>query len=187
MKVTITTFATTFAAMGLLALAGCGSKDASAPGAPKSTEEVKQEAAKLETPEPGEYRQSVEITRLDAPGIPKEAAEQMMTMLKSGQQSTICLTKADAEKGYRDMFKGVGKGDQCTYSKFDVDGGHLDAQMECTSPQQGKATMKLAGTVTKNGSAITIDMDASGGPAPMSSMKMTMHMTTTRLGDCKAS
>lgn len=183
MRITITTFA----AMGLLALGGCGSKDASAPGAPKSTDEVKQEAAKLETPEPGQYRQRVEITRLDAPGIPKEAAEQMKTMLKSGQETLTCLTKAEADKGYRDMFKGVGKGDQCTYSRFDVDGGHLDAQMECTSPQQGKATMKLAGTVTKNGSAITIDMDASGGPAPMSSMKMTMHMTTTRLGDCKAS
>lgn len=174
----------TGAAALLLALTGCGSKQ---PGAPKSTEEVKQEAAKLETPEPGEYKQSIEITRLDVPGMPKENAEQMKAMMKANQQTTICLTKADADKGFRDMFKGIGKGGQCSYTKFDVDGGHLDAQLDCKSPQQGNARMTLTGTVRKDGSDVVMNVDASGAPAPMSAMKMTMHMKTTRLGDCKAS
>ncbi|MEE4454525.1 DUF3617 domain-containing protein [Novosphingobium resinovorum] len=184
MKAPMTT-AVMIAAAGALALAGCGSKEDASDGATRSVEDVQKEAAKLDTPEAGEYRQVVEITRFEVPGMPKEAAEQMKTMMTAGQQSTICLTKEDAEKGYRDMFRNVGKGDQCSYSKFDVDGGRLDAQMDCQSPQQGKAVMKLNGTVRNDGSDVTVDMDMTGGQAPMRSMKMTMHLTTTRLGDCK--
>ncbi|HUD28632.1 MAG TPA: DUF3617 domain-containing protein [Novosphingobium sp.] len=175
-----------FAALALaLALAGCGSKDEAGDGAPKSTEQVKQEAAKLVRPEPGEYRQVVEITRMEVPGMPAEAAEQMKSAMKATQEGTFCLTKADADRGFKDMFNDVGKGNQCTYSRFDVDGGTLDAQMECQSQQQGKATMKMNGTVSEQGSDITVAMDTTGGPPPMGTMKMTMHMTTTRLGDCK--
>lgn len=174
-----------------LALAGCGSKDDAAKGgaandgAPKSAEQVKQEAAKLDRPEPGEYRQVTEITGLEVPGMPKEMAEQMKSAVKASQEGTFCLTQADADKGFKDMFNDIGKGNQCTYSKFDVDGGNLDAQMECQSQQQGKAVMKLKGTVTDKGSDVTVAMDTTGGPPPMGTMKMTMHMTTTRLGDCK--
>ncbi|MFT4053540.1 MAG: DUF3617 domain-containing protein [Novosphingobium sp.] len=173
------------AVAGALALAGCGSKDdEGAGGAAKSVEEVKQEAAKLDTPQPGQYRQTVEITRLEMPGMPKAAADQMKTMIAAKQDSTICLTRADAEKGYRDMFRGVGKGNECAYSKFDVDGGRLDARMDCQSADAGKSTMLLKGTVRRDGSDVTVDMDTTGGPEPTGSMKMTMHLTTTRLGDC---
>lgn len=173
-------------AVSALALGGCGSKDDSSNG-PKSMEDVKQEAAKLDRPEPGEYRQVMEIKRLEVPGMPKEAADQMQAMMKATQETTFCLTAADADKGFKDMFDGIGKGSQCTYSKFDVDGGNLDAQMDCQSPQEGKATMKLTGTVTDSGSDVTVAMDTTGGPPPMGTMKMTMHMTTTRLGECKPS
>jgi hypothetical protein len=175
---------TAMVGLAALALAGCGSKDDAKDG-PKSTEQVKQEAAKLIRPEPGEYRQVMEITKLEVPGMPAEGAEQMKSAMKAAQEGTFCLTKADADRGFKDMFNDVGKGNQCTYSKFDVDGGTLDAQMECQSQQQGKATMKMTGTVAQDGSDITVAMNTTGGPPPMGTMKMTMHMTTKRLGDCK--
>lgn len=167
----------------MLSLGGCGSKEEAS--GPKSMEEVKQEAAQLERPEPGQYKQTVEITRLEVPGMPKEAAEQMKAMMTASQESVICLTKEDTDKGYRDMFKDVGKGNQCSYSRFDVDGGKLDAQMDCASAQEGTATMKINGSVSPGGSDVTIDMDVKGGQQPMGNMKMTMHMTTQRVGDCK--
>jgi hypothetical protein len=184
-------------AMAALALAGCGSKDdaGKADGAPKSAAEVKQEAAKLIKPQPGEYRQVTEITSFEIPGMPKEAAEQMKSAIKASQEGRFCLTQADADRGFKDMFNDVGKGNQCTYSKFDVDGGTLDAQMECQAQpapgapqgaQPQKAVMKMNGALTEKGADITIAMDTTGGPPPMGTMKMTMHMTTTRLGDCKA-
>ncbi|GGB93775.1 hypothetical protein GCM10011494_10270 [Novosphingobium endophyticum] len=176
------------AAMGLclggaaLSLAACGSKEEQS--APKSMDEVKQEAAKLDQPEPGQYKQTIEITRLEVPGMPEDAAEQMKAMMTAAQENTFCLTREDTEKGFKDMFDGIGKGSQCSYSRFDVDGGTLDAQMDCKSPQEGTATMKINGTVKPDGSDVTVAMDAEGGQQPMGNMKMTMHMTTQRVGDC---
>lgn len=167
----------------LLSLAACGSKQEASTG-PKSMEDVKQEAAQLDRPEPGQYQQSIEITRFEVPGMPPEAADQMKQMMTAKQDTTICLTKADTERGYRDMFKDMGKGDECSYSRFDVDGGRIDAQMDCKSAQEGSATIKISGTVAPSGSDVTVAMDMQGGQQPMGSMKMTMHMTTRRVGDC---
>ncbi|MFC0683389.1 DUF3617 domain-containing protein [Novosphingobium clariflavum] len=171
-----------------LVLAACSSKEPKS-GEPKSMDEVKEEAAQLQRPKPGQYMQKVEITKMDVPGMPSEAAEQMKTMMAKGQVNQFCLTQAEADKGYRDMFDGIGRGRECSYSRFEVDGGKLDAQMDCKSSgqgadNQGTATIKLAGTVGEQGSDVTVDMDMSGGPAPMGQMKMAMHMTTQRVGDC---
>ncbi len=168
-----------------LALAACGSKEQNKAGESKSIEEVKQEAAQLQRPKPGQYTQKVEITKMDVPGMPSEAAEQMKAMMAKGQVNSFCLTQEEADKGYRDMFDNIGKGKECTYSRFDVDGGKLDAQMECKSGDQGRTVIQLAGTVTDQKSDVTVNVDASGGPAPTGEMKMTMHMTTQRVGDCK--
>ncbi len=46
-------------ALGMLALAGCNQADKG----PKTMEEAKQEAAELERPEPGQYTQSMKVTK----------------------------------------------------------------------------------------------------------------------------
>ncbi len=167
----------------VLSLSACGSNDE--PAAPKSMEEVKQEAAKLERPQPGQYKQTVEVQELEVPGMPKEAADQMKAMMQTAQVREFCLTPADAEKGYRDMFNDVGKqGEQCTYTRFDVNGGKLDAQMDCKAAQGGTGVIKLNGSVSESGSDVTMTMNATGGQAPMGTMNMKMHMTTQRMGDC---
>lgn len=168
-----------------LSLAACGKKQESS--GPKSMEEVKQEAAKLDRPSPGQYKQTMEIKKIDVPGMPPEAAGQMKAMMEKSQVREFCLTREDSEKGFRDMFKDMGKRDgQCTWARFDVSGGQIDAQMECQSTEGGKGVIKLAGTVSETGSDVTMDMDMSGARQPMGNMKMTMHMTTQRLGDCKS-
>ncbi|EQB17496.1 DUF3617 domain-containing protein [Novosphingobium lindaniclasticum] len=171
-----------------LAMAGCGSKEHK-DGEARPMDEVKQEAAQLQRPKPGQYTQKVEITKMEVPGLSDRDAAQMKTAMAQGQVNSFCLTKAEADKGYRDMFDEIGKGRECSYSRFDVDGGRLDAQMDCQSNEQGannqgKAVIKLAGTVGEQGSDINVDMDMSGGPAPMGQMKMAMHLVTSRTGDC---
>ena len=168
-------------------LSACGSNkkepQAKASG-PQPMEEVKKEAAQLERPQPGQYRQAVEITRFAVPGMPAQAADQMKKMMSAKRENVICLTKADTEKGFRDMFKDVGKGNQCSYSRFDVSGGKIDAQMDCAAPQERSARMTIKGMVTPNGSDVTVDMDVKGGKQPMGNMQMTMHMKSERVGDC---
>ena len=51
-----------------LALTACDSADKG----PKTLEQAKKEAAKLDRPEPGQYRQSTKITKFDVPGAPPE-------------------------------------------------------------------------------------------------------------------
>lgn len=176
----------------VLALGACGSKDEAGSesttsgedSAPKSVEDLKAEAAKLERPEPGKYKQTVEILQMEMPGLPKAAQDQMAAMQPKTQVSEICLTEKDTEEGFKDMFKDLGKGGECTYDKFDVSGGTLDARMTCQIPQQGKAVMTVNGAASKTGSDVTVAMDMSGGSSPMGNMKMKMHMTTERIGDC---
>jgi len=181
------------AGLGLaLALSACGSKEdkagdaaaSSEEGASKSVGELQAEAGKLERPEPGKYKQTVEILQMEMPGLPKEAQDQMARMQPKTQVSEICLTEKDTEQGFKDMFKDLGKGGDCTYDKFNVSGGSLDARMTCQIPQQGKAVMTVNGAASKTGSDVTVAMDMSGGPSPMGNMKMKMHMTTERIGDC---
>lgn len=175
-----------------MALSACGSKDqapagGTADGGPKTMAQAQEEAKKLDRPEPGEYRQTIEITDLSMPGMDPKQAEAMKKMMKASQQHTFCLTAEDSDKGFKDMFDEVGKGGQCSYSRFDVSGGTLDAVMNCKSQMEGTSTMALTGTVTASGSDVTVKMDQSGAQNPMGDMKMTMHMTTTRLGECKDS
>ncbi|GGY93730.1 DUF3617 domain-containing protein [Novosphingobium colocasiae] len=172
-----------------LALSACGSKDAGTDAAkdtgPKTMAEAQEEAKKLDRPDPGEYKQTMEVTRLDIPGMDPKQAEAMKGMMKASQERTFCLTPADSEKGFKDMFDEVGKGGECSYSRFDVSGGTLDAVMNCKNPNEGTATIALNGKVSSNGSDVTVSIDQAGSKNPMGDMKMTMHMTTARLGDCK--
>ncbi|WP_245656161.1 DUF3617 domain-containing protein [Novosphingobium naphthalenivorans] len=177
-------------AAAMLSLAGCGSKqeapgESAAPaGETKSAQDVAHEAAKLDRPKPGAYKQTIEILDMEIPGLPREAASQMKAMTGKPQVQTICITDADTDKGYKEMLQNVGKGGDCTYSKFDVAGGRLDAQMHCTTEEQGEATMTMNGTVSETGSDVTVSMDVTGGKESAGAMKMKMHLTTERIGDC---
>lgn len=177
-------------AAAALSLAACGSKEeapgegAVSSGETRSADDVAHEAAKLDRPKPGSYKQTIEVLEMNIPGLPKEAAEQMKAMTAKTQVQTICITDEDTDKGYKEMLQSVGKGGDCSYSKFDVAGGRLDAQMHCKTEGQGEAAMTMNGTVSETGSDITVGMDVTGGQQPMGAMKMKMHLTTERIGDC---
>lgn len=168
-----------------LSLAACGSKEPAEPAEPSSMAQVRQEAAELQRPLPGQYRQTTELKGIDVPGMPKEAADRMMEMMQKAQVREFCLTAEEADKGFRDMFENVGRDDgECTYSRFDVNGGTLDARMECKTPGGGTGMITLAGNIGETGSDVTMSMDVRGGSEPMGNMKMKMRMKTERLGDC---
>jgi len=184
------------AGVGMLALApavllaGCsksspeGGNAANPDTGPKTIEQVQKEASKIDRPKPGRYEQIVEIKSVEMPGAPKELAEQMKKALTKTAPSTYCLTQEQADKGWRDMFREGGPAKSCTYKRFDVSGGRIDAQMECSTNGEGKATMTMSGTVGPTGSEVNMDMASSGGQGPMSGLNMKMHMKTTRVGDC---
>jgi len=170
-----------------LMLAGCGSsanKDESTTEKAPTAEQAKEAAARLKRPQPGEYRQTVEITRFEIPGMTQESAAQFKTMLAKVPASTYCLTEADADKGFKQMLDNLPGDNQCSYSRFDVDNGRLEARMECKDASGATAKASMTGKIGPQGSDVNLDMEQTMPHMGDRKTLMSMHMQTTRLGDC---
>ncbi len=163
-----------------LALAGCGKAD----DGPKTMEEAKQEAAKLDRPKPGQYTQSMKITKFEMADAPPEMAKQMQATLGQQQATSFCLTDQMADEGYQEMFREVSRDGQCKYDRFNVSGGTLDAVMKCDSPAEGQGTIKLNGKVSSEGSDITVEIDSTNSESTLGRTVIGMKMSTKRTGDC---
>lgn len=165
-----------------LGLSACGSADEEAgSGEGISIEEAAERAKDSGVkPQPGQYRVTMEVLEVDIPGAPPEAVKMMRDMM-GGQSHEYCLTQEDVDKGFEEMARQSQDG-ECSFERFDMDGGDLDAKMVCTQAGQGSVTMTLTGT----GSATRSDMDMlmEGNMTGMG--KSTIHMKAKheRIGDC---
>lgn len=177
---TKTILLTATAVLAISTLAGCDKTDKG----PKSMEQAKAEAAKLERPKPGLYKQSRTITKFEIPGTPPAAAAQMQAAMGKVQENNFCMTPEMANQGFRDIVDKIGKGKDCKYDRFAVSGGRIDALLHCENATQGKGTITMAGTVGEEGSDITVAVDQQGGQAPMANAKITMRVVSQRIGDC---
>lgn len=166
----------------VLSLSACGKSDTG----PKTMDQAKEEAAKLERPKPGLYTQAMTVTKFEIPGAPPEMAEAMKGAMAKAQEHQFCLTAEMAEKGFRDMFDKVGGQGECKYDRFDVSGGKIDAVLQCANAAEGKGTITMAGTVGEEGSDVNVTVAQQGGKAPMANANIAMHLVSKRIGDCPA-
>ncbi|MCB2059796.1 MAG: DUF3617 domain-containing protein [Novosphingobium sp.] len=163
-----------------LQLAGCDSGGS----APKTLEEAREEAGKLERPRPGQYRQTMTVTEFEVPGAPPEMAEQFKEAIGQSNDQKFCLTEEMSQQGFKDMFQKIGEDGECSYERFNVSGGVLDAQLHCENEAEGKAQFSLAGSVTPEGSDVRMTIDPDNPNSPMGKTRIAMHMVTERIGDC---
>lgn len=169
-------------AAAMLTLAGCGKAD----DGPKTMEQAKEEAAELERPEPGQYRQSTKVTKFEVPGAPPEMVAQIKAMMEGQNNNvTYCLTKEESDKGFEEMFK-KGREGSCKYDRFDASSDTLDAVMVCDTGDGGEARLTLKGSISSTGSKVNVDIEQKGSKTPMSNAVIAMQMETTRIGDCPA-
>lgn len=172
------------AAVSALSLSACGSADDSGTDASGnlSSEEVADRASEAIRLEPGQYRATGELVSIDIPGAPAQVLE-MMKQSMSGQNTTseYCLTAEEAAKGYEEMARNSGQG-ECSFSRFDVDGGDIDAEMTCKSAGGEDARMTLAGTGTSTSSDMTMTMEMT--IPEMGKGTMVMRAQHQRIGDC---
>lgn len=174
-------------ALALLAtaalVAGCSKKD----DGPKTEEQVRAEAANLAHPLPGQYRSTFRIVSFEIPGMPADQQERMRAMFASAQRGQeYCLTPEQAAKGFEEAMKKLPQG-KCAYDRFSVDGGNLDAQLTCETGQGMKSTIGMKGTVSQNGSQMTMSVDQKAAQLPSGSMKMVAEVASQRIGDCAPS
>ncbi|MEC9068044.1 DUF3617 domain-containing protein [Pelagerythrobacter marinus] len=170
---------------GALALAACSSE----PDEPKTAEEVIAAADKLTKPRPGLYRSTAEIVEFDIPGIPPEQAARMREMAAGlrGEEHTQCVTREQADEGFRRVVRDLGEGDRgvsCDFSSFEADGSDLDAALTCTGPGGVNAQMTIDGTVAPESSRMRMEIRQEAAAIPGGEMRMTMEVESERVGDC---
>lgn len=168
------------------ALSACGSSDADQDGDGTITsEEAAAETAEGSFPDPGLYKVSVEIEELTYPGMTAGMADQMKRSMSANMAVEECITESDRQDAVKQMAKGASDDENCTYSKYDLSGGRIDAVMSCKSPDGGTLNYTMAGTMNSTG----VDMRMEGGQQsadPSQAMTMKMHLKSQRIGNCPA-
>ncbi len=91
---------------------------------------------------------------------------------------THCFTEQDV-KDYKTMAeKGQGRSRECEVSDMKESGGHVSYAMSCKSGTKGTAEMSFG----PDSYDMTMNLETPGGPH--GPMKMKMHTTARRTGDC---
>jgi hypothetical protein len=163
------------------ALSACSSGDADKDGDGKITgQEAAAESANATLPEPGLYKATVEIEEMSVPGMPAGMADQMKKTVAAQMSVENCLTEADRANMVKQM---APQSDGCTYDKYDMSGGKIDAQMTCKTPDGGTAVTTMKGTVTSTGVDMVMENTQTGGNQENGS-HMKMRMKNTRVGEC---
>lgn len=173
-------------ALSSLALASCGGDSDgttadSGPSENLSAEEVAERTRDSGIkPEPGQYRVSMEVLEVSIPGAPQGAADMMRSMM-GGQTHQYCLTQDEVDEGFENMARQSQEGD-CTFDRWDINGGDFDGKMTCDVPGQGAMTMTMTGTGSPTRSEVNMTMQ--GDMAGMGQSTIRMKATHERIGDC---
>jgi hypothetical protein len=169
------------AAAGAALIAGCsgGNPDADGDGKVSMKEAAKTAKAQGIKPEPGLYKTTVTMTGINIPGMPPEMAGH-----GAGQTVTSedCLTQQEVDKGFEELIK-QGQNGECSYERFNANGGDIDAVLVCKTPQ-GNARMEMTGTATETSSDIKATMAMNFDGAGEGTMTFTAK--NERIGDCPA-
>ncbi|MCP5396471.1 MAG: DUF3617 domain-containing protein [Sphingomonadaceae bacterium] len=173
------------APIATLALAACGSSS----DTPQTEEEMAEAAAQLTKPTPGQYKSTAEMTEFEVPGLPPAQADQMKQMFAGigAQESSYCLTQEQADEGFEQAVKKMGETDgdmDCKFDHFRVNGDDLDAQMSCSAPGEGKATMTMTGTLAAEKQVIDMKVAQESSQIPGGKMNIGMKITSERVGEC---
>lgn len=167
---------------GAALLAGCsggGNADADGNGSVTAKEAVDQAKEQGMMPEPGLYKATITMTGIEVPGMPPEMAGHGAGMVTTSED---CLTKDEVDKGFEELMK-QGQNGECSYEKFALKDGKLDAVMVCKTPE-GAARMIMTGTTTPTASEFTASTKMSFDGVGEATMNFTAKHE--RIGDCLA-
>lgn len=166
-------------AAGSFAITGCSDKD-SVHAENESLESVAAKVADSNVkPLPGQWQSTMKIEKLDIPNLPAEAKAAMQQQMGAAQSFSSCLTPEQAAKPSAEFFQGKQSG--CTYEKFAMEGGKIDAVMTCAN---GGQNQKMTMTGVYGAEAYDIRISADGEMQPGMPMSMTMAISSKRTGEC---
>src|SRR6478735_5786946 len=175
------------AAAILLAACSGGDADKNADGA-VSRDEAVAEAASAIKPQPGQYRTTTEILEYNIPGASDEVKQRIQAQMggpaEMSKPTLSCLTPEQAaQNGAEQMAKNMAEGN-CTLARFDVSGGSISSEMQCTDANGGVSHVTLDGQMTATSSTMTMtnELDMPG----LGKMQIKARVASERVGDCPA-
>lgn len=176
--------ALTLLALSAAALAACGqsASDSAEGGAAAAGKDALANAAEVAFQmQPGKYRTTVTINKIEIPGMPGGMGDQMKAMLSKAANHESCVSSEQAARGIEIMKEQMARG-QCQFDKFEASGGKLDSVFTCKTAEGMEMRAASTGTYSDTGSTVSAkgEMTGPGGVQ----MRVEQTMVTERIGDC---
>lgn len=170
-------------AVASLALAVCAA--ACGPSGPPGAEDILASAEAMVSPEPGLYRSVSRLERFELPHATPQEAARLRTMMDGlePQESTTCLTSADAEEGFAAVLREVQQGD-CTITEFSANEQYMRARMECRGAAGAISEVVMAGQGTTTSSRMQLDVEQTSSAVPGGTLQMRFAVSNRRIGEC---
>lgn len=159
-------------------LSACGSGGVTAENESADSVAKKVAAAEIK-PRAGKWESVVKFEKLDIDGMPQQAKDAMAKQMAADHKFTSCLTPEQVDKPDGGFF--AGGGNECTYKRFTMAGGKIDAEMTC-----GKAPYQQA--MTMNGSysdtSYDVRVNSQSEVQPGKPMTVALAVASKRVGEC---
>lgn len=173
----------TLLSLSAAALAACGQSatDSAEGGAAAGKDALANAAEVAFQMQPGKYRTTVTIDKIEIPGMPGGMGDQMKAMLSKAANHESCVSPEQAKRGLEIMKEQMARG-QCQFDKFEASGGKLDSVFTCKTAEGMEMRAASTGTYSDTGSTVSAkgEMTGPGGVQ----MRVEQTMVTERIGDC---
>lgn len=134
---------------------------------------------------PGNWKNTMAMTKFEIPGAPPEVAERAKAMLGQSQTTEACMSPEEAKAGVRTMSSGMQQGD-CTMEDFKQGGGTMSGTMVCKGMTGiGAPKMAMTGTYTPDKVTMVMSGEVTDDKLPGGKANMEMSLTSERIGECK--
>ena len=167
--------------LAALTLTACGN-DVSIKNA--TPEEVSKQVSKASTVnmKPGEWETTVETLEVEMPGMTGAMKDQMTKALMDTRQTMkTCISEEEAKKPPMDRLTQM---QDCTYEKYELDGGDLDSTLVC-KVQGSTMRMEIDGKLASETFDMENEMETTM-PGGSQKIKTKARVTGRYLGPCPA-
>lgn len=143
-----------------------------------------------DTPEPGEYQQSMKITTLELAGVEGDAKAEMIRQMEEAGNSVgtkFCMSAELGENQWKEAASQMTRllGGDCETIRDGGSANILDLEMKCTGAAQGNVSVTMSGSARADGYESQMFFEIEN-PENGESNQLAMDIDAKRIGDCGA-